>query len=109
VKAEISNITPIAWAAAGGGVITHKQKMRMIDDGVLGGEFSVAAETAERHNIPLFKEGETSSAYGHDYVAMPRWMFDELTKDASRYRHQYKNPNLDKFIDYLMLKPDRPQ
>lgn len=56
--AAAAGVEPDAWTGKGCGVITDTAKARMIEEGKYGGEFAIAARTAERHDIPLCKRPE---------------------------------------------------
>lgn len=45
-----------AWTGEGCGVISDVQKKQMIENGKHGGEFKIAADSAVRHDIPLYKK-----------------------------------------------------
>lgn len=55
-----SAVEPVAWTGKGCGVITGKAKARMIEEGKYGGEFAIAARSAERHDIPLYARHATN-------------------------------------------------
>ncbi len=48
---------PLAWMnKSGSNIISTEAKERLIEKSGLGGEFSVAAKTAERYTVPLYTQ-----------------------------------------------------
>lgn len=99
-KAEPAEPEPFAWTGKGCGVITDKHRRRMIEQGSFGGEFAIAAGTAQRHDEPLYRGSDLRVLWTAFVMSQA-----ELAEQAAQPGHQHiKGPHA--FGEYYYCSKD---
>lgn len=73
-------LEPVAWMNDSKNIVTDRAKKSMMEQRHYGVEFAIAADTAERFDVPLY-------AIPAGYVLVK----EEEARDAKRWQHARKN------------------